>query len=327
MPHVLVAGKLHPSGVDLLRRTVGLTFDLIEEISEPSYAPLIDRADALILRTQPLSAVTVDRAERLKLVSRHGVGYDAVDVTALNARGIPLCVVGDVNTVAVAEHAIMLILAATKRALRADRAVRDPENWGWRNRLEAGEVRGKTLLVLGCGRIGRTLASYAVALGMKVIGHDPWLERAGWPAGSLECVSSLHDALARADVISVHTPKSEQPVLGAAELKVTRRGVVIVNTARGGIVNENALAAALASGHVAAAGIDVFADEPPGRGHPLLGFDQVILSPHIAGLTAEGAERLAVYSVQNVIDFFAGHLDPSFIVNAAAIGRQKASVQ
>ncbi len=327
MPHVLVAGKLHPSGVDLLRRAEGLTFDLIDEISEPSYAPLIDRADALILRTQPLSAATVTRAARLRLVSRHGVGYDAVDVAALSARGIPLCIVGDVNSGAVAEHAIMLILAASKRALKADRAVRNPMEWEWRHRLEAGEIGGKTLLVIGCGRIGRTLANYAAALGMKVIGYDPWLERASWPAGPIECISSLRDALARADVISVHTPKTEQPVLGATELKAARRGVVIVNTARGGIVDEDALATALASGHVAAAGIDVFADEPPGKDHPLLGFDQVILSPHIAGLTAEGAERLAVYSVQNVIAFFAGRLDPSLIVNAAAIGGQKASVQ
>jgi D-3-phosphoglycerate dehydrogenase / 2-oxoglutarate reductase len=325
MPHVLVAGKLHPSGVDLLRGAE-LTFDLVDEISEPSYAPLIDRADALVLRTQPLSAATIARAKRLKLVSRHGVGYDAVDVTALNARGIPLCIVADVNSGAVAEHAIMLILAATKQVLRADRAVRNPENWGWRHRLEAGEVAGKTLLVLGCGRIGRTLASYAASLGMKVIGYDPWLERAGWPAGPLECVSSLADGLARADVISVHVPKAEQPLLGAAELKATRPGVIIINTARGGIVDEDALAAALASGHVAAAGIDVFAEEPPGPDHALLGFDQVILSPHIAGLTAEGAERLAVYSVQNVIDFFAGGLDPTLIVNAATIG-QKAPVQ
>jgi D-3-phosphoglycerate dehydrogenase / 2-oxoglutarate reductase len=327
MPHVLVAGKLHPSGVALLRREEGLTFDLIDEISELSYAPLIDRADALVLRTQPLSAATVARAERLKLVSRHGVGYDAVDVAALNARGIPLCVVGDVNTAAVAEHAIMLILAAIKRAVKADRAVRNPENWGWRNSLEAGEVGGKTLLVLGCGRIGRTLANYAIALGMKVIGYDPWLDRAGWPAGPIACVPSLHDALAQADVISVHTPKSEQPLLGAAELKATRPGVVIVNTARGGIVDEDALAAALASGHVAAAGIDVFADEPPSKEHPLLGFDQVILSPHIAGLTGEGAERLAVYSVQNVIDFFAGRLDPTLIVNAAAISPHEVPAQ
>jgi D-3-phosphoglycerate dehydrogenase / 2-oxoglutarate reductase len=325
MPHILVAGKLHPSGVDLLRRAQGVTFDLVDEISEPSYAPLIDRADALVLRTQPLSAATIAKAERLKLVSRHGVGYDAVDVAALSARGIPLCIVPDVNSAAVAEHAIMLILAATKQVLRADRAVRNPKDWGWRHRLEAGEVAGKTLLVLGCGRIGRLLANYAASLGMKVIGYDPWLERAGWPAGPLECVSSLANGLARADVISVHVPKAEHPLLGAAELKATRPGVVIINTARGGIVDEAALAAALASGHVAAAGIDVFADEPPASDHPLFAFDQVILSPHIAGLTAEGAERLAVYSVQNVIDFFAGSLDPDLIVNAAAIGEKAPS--
>ena len=149
MPHVLVAGKIHPSGVALLRGAPGVTFDLVEEVSEPSYAPLIDRADAVVLRTQPMTAATVARAGRLQLVSRHGVGYDAVDVAALDARGIALSVVGDVNTVAVAEHAMMMMLAAVKKVLRADRAVRDPSQWGWRNRLEAGELAGKTLLVLG----------------------------------------------------------------------------------------------------------------------------------------------------------------------------------
>lgn len=326
MPHVLVAGKIHPSGVALLKNAPGITFDLVEEVSEPSYAPLIDRADALVLRTQPLRAATVARADRLLLVSRHGVGFDAVDVTALNARGIALSVVGDVNTVAVAEHAMMMMLAAVKRVLRADRAVRDPAQWGWRNRLEAGEVGGKTLLVLGFGRIGRHLAGLAAAFGMTVIAHDPWLERHGWPEGPVRPVSDLGQALAMADVISVHMPKADRPALGAAELALVKPGVVIVNTARGGIVDEISLAEALRAGHVGAAGLDVFDDEPPAPDNPLLAFDQVLLSPHIGGLTAEGAERLAVYSVQNVLDFFAGRLDPALVVNAAALRNQKETV-
>ena len=323
MPHVLVAGQIHPSGLRLLQDSPDVTFDLVEEVSEPSYAARIGAADALILRTQPLRAATIAEAGRLKIVSRHGVGFDAVDVAALEARGIALAVVGDVNTVAVAEHAMMMILAATKRVLRADRAVRDPAFWGWRNRLEAAEVRGKTLLVLGYGRIGRHLAGLAAAFGMTVIAHDPWLERQGWPQGPVRPVGDLAYALGQADVISVHMPKADRPVIGAAELALVKPGAVLVNTARGGIVDEAALAAALHAGRIGAAGLDVFDDEPPAPDHPLLAFDQVLLSPHIGGLTAEGAERLAVHSVQNVLDFFAGQLDPALVVNRAGLARRE----
>lgn len=319
MPHVLVAGKLHPSGIRMLRDAPDITLDLVEEVSEPSYAPLIDRADALILRTQPMTEETVARADRLRLVSRHGVGYDAVDMAALNRRGIPLCIVGDVNTVSVAEHTMMMMLAAIKRVLRADTAVRDPSRWGWRNRLEAGEVAGKTLLLLGYGRIGRRVAMLAQAFDMTVIAHDPWLEQTGWPQGSVRPVADLAAALASADVISVHMPPSDRPLLGRAELAQVKPGAVLVNTARGGIVSETALVEALKDGRIGAAGIDVFLNEPPEDGHPLLGFDQVLLSPHIAGLTGEGAARLATHSVQNVLDFFAGRLDPHLIVNKEAL--------
>ena len=144
MAHVLVAGKLHPSGLALLEQAGGITFDHVEEISEASYQPFLEQADAIVIRTQPLSAASIGRAHRLKVVSRHGVGYDAVDVAALNARGIPLCIVGDVNSVSVAEHSMLLILAAAKRLRLADMAVRTGP-WGWRNRLDASEISDKRL--------------------------------------------------------------------------------------------------------------------------------------------------------------------------------------
>ena len=146
MPHLLIAGKLHPAGLALLEGRDGLTYDLVQEVSEESYAPLIHRADALVIRTQPLSEATIAKASGLKLVSRHGVGSDAVDIVALNSRRITLCVTGDVNSQSVAEHAMMLILASAKRLVRADRSVREGR-WGWRNALEAGEISGKNLLI------------------------------------------------------------------------------------------------------------------------------------------------------------------------------------
>ena len=314
MPHLLVAGQLHPAGMALLESAREVTYDYVEKVSEESYAPFIDKADALVIRTQPLSAATVAKAGRLQIVSRHGVGYDAVDVAALNARGISLCVVGDVNSISVAEHAMMLILAATKRVIRADRSIREA-NWGWRNKLEAGDVAHKRLLILGYGRAGRRLARLADAFEMEIRAFDPFLLKGTWPQGPATPVKTLEEGLAWADVISVNMPKVGPPLLGEAEFAVVKPGVVIVNTARGGIVDEAALASALTDGRVAAAGLDVFDNEPPARDHPLLAFDQVVLTPHIAGLTLQAAERMAVASVQNVLDFFAGHLDPDLIVN------------
>jgi len=314
MPHVLIAGKLHPSGIDLVKSAPGVTFEYVEEISEPSYAPLVAKADGLVIRTQPLSAATVGKAERLRIVSRHGVGYDSVDVPALNARGIALAIVGDVNSVSVAEQAMTLLLAAAKRTLRADRAVRDG-NWGWRNRLEQGELWKKRLLVVGYGRSGRHLARMAAGFGMEIRAYDPFLARHGWPEGPVAAVPDIAEGLAWADFVSVHAPKTDRPAIGATELAAMKPSAVLVNTARGGVVDEAALIASLREGRLAAAGLDVFEDEPPAPDNPLLSMDQVVLSPHIAGLTVECAERMAVSSVQNVLDFFAGRIDPALVVN------------
>ena len=314
MPHILIAGKLHPAGLALLEASPGVTFTHVEEISEASYQPFLEQADGMVIRTQPMGAASVAKAAKLQIVSRHGVGYDAVNLPALNARKIPLCIVGDVNSVSVAEHSMMMILACAKQIVRSDASVRHGP-WGWRNKLEQGEVSGKRLLVIGYGRIGRHLARMASGFGMKITGFDPYLATQGWPAGDVACAADLAAGLAEADFVSVHIPKADGPLIGAAEIAGMKRGAIIINTARGGIVDEAALADALRSGQIAGAGIDVFDAEPPTPDHPLLGFDQVILTPHTAGLTREAAERMAVASVQNVLDHFAGKLDRSLIVN------------
>lgn len=314
MPHILVAGKIHPSGVDLLDAAPGVTYTLVEEVSEPSYAAHMAKADAVVIRTQPMSAATIAMAPNLKIVSRHGVGFDAVDVNVLNSRHIPLAIVGDVNSGSVAEHAMMLILAASHRLIRADQSIRTG-NWGWRNRLEASEVAGKRLLIVGYGRIGRNLARMAAAFDIEVVAYDPFLFKAGWPDGDVVPVSNFMQALTSADIISLHVPKPDKPVLGTAEFAVMKKGAIIINTARGGLVDELALAEALKCGKVGAIGFDVFDDEPPAADHLLIGFDQAILTPHNAALTLECGERMAIQSVQNVLNFFAGKLDSSLIVN------------
>ena len=240
MPHLLIAGKMHPAGLALLKDVDGVTYDYVEEVSEPSYAPLIGKADGLVIRTQPLSAATIAEARQLKIVSRHGVGYDAVDVAALNNRWIPLCIVGDVNSHSVAEHVMLLVLACAKSLTRADRSVRAGP-WEWRNRLEATDISGKRLLIIGYGRIGRHLARLAAGFGMGIRAFDPFLAEDGWPEGAVNPTPTLADGLAWADVVSVNVPKAARPILGAEEFALMKAGAILVNTARGGIVDEAAL--------------------------------------------------------------------------------------
>lgn len=317
MPHLLVAGKLHPAGEALLATLParGVSVDYVREVSEESYADLIDKADALVIRTQPLTAATIAKADRLKVVSRHGVGYDSVDLEALNAKGIGLAIVGDVNSVSVAEHAMMQLLSAAKRVLKADRAARQAGQWNWRNALEQQEISGKRLLIVGYGRIGRHLARMAAGFEMEVRAFDPYLSQNGWPAGAVGEAADLHEGLAWADCISVHIPRGDKPVLGAAEFTAMKQGAIIVNTARGGVVCEAALRDALASGHVAAAGIDVFDEEPPQADSVFAQLETAILSPHIAGLTNECSERMAIASIENALAFLEGSLAPSLLVN------------
>jgi D-3-phosphoglycerate dehydrogenase / 2-oxoglutarate reductase len=316
MPNLLVAGKMHPSGEAILRELPahGYTVNYIEEVSEASYAPYIDVADAIVIRTQPLSATTIAKAERLKVVSRHGVGYDSVDLAELNRRKIALTIVGDVNSVSVAEHAMMQLLAGAKRAILADRAVREAGQWGWRNKLEQQEISGKNLLILGYGRIGRHLARMASGFGMQIRAYDPHLQQTGWPDGAVKA-TSLEEGLPWADYISIHIPKGATPAIGEAEIAAMKRGVVLANTARGGVVCERALNDAMLSGHIGAVGLDVFDDEPPASDSPLLAHRNAILSPHIAGLTAECGERMAIAAIQNAVNFLAGTIDRTLIVN------------
>jgi D-3-phosphoglycerate dehydrogenase len=313
MTHILVAGKLHPSGLALLEEAPGVTFDYVTDPDPTAYLAYLPAAEGLVLRTQPLTSAHLASAPRLRVVSRHGVGYDAVDAAALAARGIPLAIVGDVNSRTVAEHAMMLLLAASRRLVKSATALRAGD-WTHRNAFEPSELAGKTLLIVGFGRIGRHLAGLAAAFGMTVRAHDPYLDASAFEG--VEHAPDLAAALAGCDCVSIHVPKTDGALIGAAEIAAMKPGAVIVNTARGGVVDEAALAEAIASGQIGAAGLDVLSHEPPEADEPLLALDNVIVTPHSAGLTRECAERMATVSVRNVLDHFEGRLDPALVVNS-----------
>ncbi len=314
MRHVLVAGPLHPAGLALLDAAEGVSYDLVTSPDPAAYASRIGAAHGLILRMQPLTRPIVAAAPNLEVVSRHGVGYDAVDVSALDERGVLLAIVGDVNSRTVAEHAMMLILAGSRRLVKSANAVRAGD-WSHREDLEPREVRDKTLLVIGYGRIGRHLARMAGAFGMHVIAHDPFLQPADFDGAT--SAHDLDEALDVADMVSIHVPGSDRPVLGQAEFGRLKRGAIVVNTSRGSAIDEAALLAALEDGTVGGACLDVLTQEPPPGNHPLVGHERVIVTPHSAGLTAECARRMAMAAVRNVLDHFDGRLDPAVVVNPA----------
>jgi D-3-phosphoglycerate dehydrogenase / 2-oxoglutarate reductase len=278
------------------------------------------QADAILIRTQSMTSADIALAPKLKIVSRHGVGYDAIDVDALNARKIPLAIVGDVNSRAVAEHALMLMLAAARRTV-AHHSASTTGQWNERNQFDAVELDGKVLLVLGFGRIGRRVAELANAFGMSVIAFDPYLSAEQIKSAGAISVADIGTALASADYVSVHMPGGQGPVLGADELSRMKPTAIIVNTARGGVVDEIALDQALRDRRLRAAALDVFVEEPPPADHPLLSNPYITISPHNAGLTEECAMRMALAAAQNILDCFDGRLKQNLVVNGDALGK------
>jgi D-3-phosphoglycerate dehydrogenase / 2-oxoglutarate reductase len=316
---VLVAGKVHPAGLELLRARTDVVIDMVEAVTNEAYLPLLPQADAVLLRTQVLTAKDVASAPELKIVSRHGVGYDAVDVAALSARKIPLAIVGDVNSRSVAEHTMMLMLAAARRTV-AHHIASTTGNWNDRNRFDSFELDGKSLLVLGFGRIGRRVAALGKAFGMSITAFDPYVGGEQMAALGVAHAPDMMAALADADYISIHLPGGKGPMIGANELSHMKPSAIIVNAARGGIVDELALDKALRERKLRGAALDVLMQEPPESDHPLLTNPHITISPHNAGLTAECAMRMSIAAAQNILDVFDGKLDRKLVVNADKIG-------
>jgi D-3-phosphoglycerate dehydrogenase len=314
--NILVLGRIHDAGLDLLRARPDVTFDLVPNPTEPEIIARAPAADAIIVRTTKLGAAALDAAPRLKIVSRHGVGYDNVDMATLDRRGIPLTLVGNVNALAVAEHTLFMMLALAKRAVEYDRATREGR-WTLRDSFGATELHGKTLLLLGFGRIGREVARRAQAFGVTVLAYDPYVPVEAMYAARVQPVPKIGDALGAADFISVHLPLSAETrgIVGTAAFAGMKKTAIVISTARGGIVDEPALVEALKSGRIRAAGLDVFTDEPPAPDNPLLRLDNVLLSPHSASITEECAIRMAEVSARNALGGLDGKLDPELVVN------------
>ncbi|MBL27771.1 MAG: 3-phosphoglycerate dehydrogenase [Rhodospirillaceae bacterium] len=316
MHRVLVAGRLHPAGKALLDARSDIEYEILDTPSAADIVAHMRGVEGVVIRTAPFRAEAIAASNELKIVSRHGVGYDNIEVPALTARGIPLTVIGTVNAVTVAEHALAMMLATTRLIIPYDREMRNG-NYAIRESLRMTELEGKTVLIVGFGRIGTRVAKRCNAFDMNIIIADPNVPRRVVEGQGYRFVDDYRDALGEADILTLHMPGNPDgtPVMGAKEIGMMKPGAFLINCARGTLVDEEALVTALTSGHLRGAGLDVTREEPPADDHPLLKLDNVVLSPHSAGSTAECFERMATVSVQNVLDLFDGKLDPNLVIN------------
>ncbi|WP_049731438.1 hydroxyacid dehydrogenase [Rhizobium ecuadorense] len=318
MKKILVVQPLRPEALRLFDQRSDVSYEIVTDFSRENLLKRVSDVDAITVRDAPLPVDVLQAAPNLKIVSRHGVGYDNIPIDHCTSRGIPVTVVGDVNAISVAEQTMFLMLAAAKSGVQLDAAVRKGD-FAARSRLIGIELRGRTLLVVGFGRIGREVAKRSASFGMNIIVYDPYAKRT--EADGASFVDHLEDGLAAADVVSLHIPLSDatRNLIDADALRQIKRGSIIINTARGGIIDENALADALAEGQVRAAGLDTFATEPLPVTDRLASEERVILSPHNAALTEESLIAMGVMTARNALAGLDGNLDPALVVNRSVL--------
>lgn len=316
MPQITIVGRVREEGLSLLRGASGIELSVLDSPAPEDLLEAMPRTTAIIVRTATIDRAMIEAAPLLRVIAKHGVGYDNIDVAAASARGVPVAVAASANAVSVAEHAFWMILELLKHGRAFDQRMRGG-SWAFRTSLAPAELAGKALLVIGYGRIGRRVAARAAAFDARVLVHDPLLPEAMIRGHGFEPCSELDAAVAAADIVSLHCPLGEatRGMIDERRLRLMKPGALLVNTARGDLVDEQALASALRNDRLAGAGLDVFASEPPPPEHPLLGFSNVLLTPHMAGVTVEAAVRMAVESAENVLAALADRLDPAVVVN------------
>ncbi|MBI4608420.1 MAG: phosphoglycerate dehydrogenase [Candidatus Rokubacteria bacterium] len=301
MKKVLVTDGLQEVGVEALRKE-GLLVETVPTLSEADLCQRIAGCHGLIVRSATKVSATVLEAGRdLVVVGRAGAGVDNIDVEAASQRGVIVMNTPGANTIAVAEHTVGLLLALARKLPQAHGALKGGR---WEKERFAGiEIYGKTLGIIGLGRIGSEVARRAQGLRMQVVAYDPYLTAEAASKLGVELVE-LDELLARADFVSIHIPltKETRNFLGPAEFARMKDGVRLINCARGGVIDEAGLVDAVRSGKVAGAALDVFEQEPLPGGHPLLGLEQVIITPHLAASTEEAQAQVALAIAQQIAD-------------------------
>lgn len=320
MPRVFISDKLGLNGIELLKKS-GLEVDFRPGLKDKALLEAVQAADGMVVRSETkVTAELLEHPGKLRAVVRAGVGVDNIDVAAATRKGIIVMNTPGGNTVSTAEHTITMLMALARHIPAADQSLH-AKKWE-RGKFVGTQLAGKTLGVVGLGRIGREVARRAAGLDMKVIGFDPFLAPERAAQLGIEAAPDLSALLPRVDFLTVHTPLTSETtsLIGAKEMARMKKGARVLNCARGGIINEEALADALKAGHLAGAALDVFVQEPPPPDHPLLALANVVVTPHLGASTTEAQESVALEAAQLLIDYLTkGAI--GFAVNMAAVDR------
>ena len=302
---ILVIQKIHQEGIKLLEHNSSYEFEIFDEINEDLKKKIVD-CDAISIRTAKLPNEIISSAKKLQIISRHGVGYDNIGLKSTKEIGATLTITATANAVAVAEHVMFMLLNISKRKDMYDQSVKSGK-FTDRNKLpKTIELWGKNILIAGFGRIGQALIKRCLGFEMNVFVYDPYVDQEKINSLGGKKVDNLKEAVKDMDAISLHIPLNDETknLINYSLLKTMKRNCIIINAARGGIINEIDLDKALNENLVFGAGLDVFETEPPKPHNPLLKNNKVILSPHSATFTEECTSRMGVETIKNIIDFF-----------------------
>ena len=318
---VVIDGDIHPNALALFDARDDIAIIQVALEDTVALADAASAANGILARSARVTPELVASANGLQIVSRHGVGFDRVDIGALTARNIPLTVTGTANSPSVAEHALMFMLGCAKRLRPSDRRTREGDFLNARHELGRIELLEKKVLIIGFGRIGKIVARRCQGFDMQVLAYDPYINQEVISDAGVTPIQDFRHILSDIDFLTVHVPLSEETenLIGVAELAKMKSTAILVNCARGGIVNEAALYAALKEARLCGAGIDVFAVEPTPGDHPLFTLDNVLVNPHAAASAAECLERMGMQAAQNILDQFDGRLDPLMVINSEVL--------
>ena len=312
---ILVIQNIHQEGIKLLKGNSSYEFEIFDEINEDLKQKIVD-CDAISIRTAKLPNEIISSAKKLQVISRHGVGYDNIDLKSTKEIGATLTITATANAVAVAEHVMFMLLNISKRKDMYDQSVKLGK-FNDRNKLpKTIELWGKNILIAGFGRIGQALIKRCLGFEMNVFVYDPYINDEKIKSLGGKKVNDIKEAVKEMDAISLHIPLNDETknIINYDLLRSMKKNCIVINAARGGIINEVDLDKALRENLIFGAGLDVFETEPPKSDNPLLKNDKVFLSPHTAAFTEECMIRMGKETIQNIIDFFEKKLDKSKII-------------
>ena len=311
-----IVEKIDNTGLKLFDNHSNFKYEIVENVSKDNLIKVLPKYDGLTLRVAKLDSEILSHCKKLKVISRHGVGYDNIDLNYIKKNNISLLITATANAVAVAEHAMYMILSLSKGITSYDKAVRSGEFKKNVSQIETYELYNKEILIAGFGRIGKNLIKKCKGFEMKVNIYDPFVDGETIKSLGGNKVQNLSSAVKTAYFISIHIPLNNETknLIDINMLNKMKKNAIIVNTSRGGVINEKDLDKALKEKIIFGAGLDVFEKEPPDLNNPLLKNEKALLSPHSSSFTNECKKRMSVETVQNIIDFFENKTKPYMIV-------------